>query len=79
MKYVIKRSEAAHKKYVAILEDGRRVNFGDKRYEQYKDSTPLKLYSHLDHGDPKRRANFLSRMGKARPYSANWLAQKYLW
>jgi hypothetical protein len=79
MRYTLERSAAAHKKYVAILSNGRRVHFGDTRYQQYRDSTPLQLYSHLDHGDPKRRASFLSRMGKAVPYSANWFAQKYLW
>jgi hypothetical protein len=77
--YTIKRSAAAHKKYAAVFSDGRRVNFGDTRYQHYEDRTPLKLYSHLDHHDPKRRANFLSRMGKPSPYSAKWFAIKYLW
>ena len=79
MKYTIERSRAKHKKYAAILEDGRRVNFGDTRYEQYKDQTPLKLFSKLDHLDPKRRASFLARHGPAKPYSANWLSQRFLW
>lgn len=32
-----------------------KVNFGDKRYQQYKDKTPIKLYSNLDHLNVKRR------------------------
>jgi hypothetical protein len=28
------------KKYTAILPNGKKVHFGDKRYEQYKDSVP---------------------------------------
>ena len=73
-------SRRKHKKYDAILPDGRRVAFGDKRYEQFKDSTPLKAYKHLDHGDPKRRANYLARHGKdAKLHTAGWFATKYLW
>lgn len=87
--YTFKRfekSNAKNKKYVAILErkaDGRtvRVNFGDKRYQQYKDSTPLKLYKHLDHGDKKRRSNYIARHSKDinKPYSPSWFSLKYLW
>ena len=42
----IELSRTKHKKYAAILPSGRRVNFGDKRYEQFKDATPLKAYQH---------------------------------
>ena len=79
MKYTIERSRAKHKKYVAVFADGRRVHFGDDRYEQYEDKTPLRLFSHLDHRDPKRRASFLARHGKPVVYSANWFSQKFLW
>jgi hypothetical protein len=40
------------------------IHFGDNRYEQYKDSTPLKLYSHLNHGDKVRRRNYFIRHSK---------------
>ena len=40
--YTIQKSKVKHKKYTAILKDGKKVHFGDNRYEQYKDSTPLK-------------------------------------
>lgn len=46
-----------------ILPSGKKVSFGDKRYQHYKDQTPLKLYSHLDHLDPKRRASYRARHG----------------
>jgi hypothetical protein len=46
------------KKYQAILPDGKKVNFGDQRYEHFKDRVPKrlggKLWSHLDHKDPDR-------------------------
>ncbi len=49
------KSNVKYKKYKAILPNGKTVNFGDTRYEQYEDKTPLKLYSNLDHHDKKRR------------------------
>ena len=53
------------KKYTAILPNGRKVHFGHKDYQQYKDSVPIKLgggiWSHLDHLDPKRRKNYQKR------------------
>ena len=62
------------KKYKVIVyttKDGelkkvKTVNFGDQRYEQYKDSTPLKLYTKLNHGDKERRKNYQSRAGNIR-------------
>ena len=76
----IEVSRRKDKKYDAILPDGRRVPFGDKRYEQWKDTTPLKAFSHLDHGDPKRRASYFARHGRdAEKHSAKYFASKYLW
>ena len=73
-------SRRKDKKYDALLPDGRRVPFGDKRHEQWKDTTPLKAYQHLDHGDPKRRANYFARHGRdAEKHSAKYFAHKYLW
>lgn len=66
-----------------------KVNFGHTDYQQYKDSTPLKLYKHLNHGDNNRRKNYLSRSGGIRnksgkltkndPESANYWSIRYLW
>jgi hypothetical protein len=56
-----------HKKYTAIIiniktKKIRKIHFGDNRYQQYKDRTPLKLYKHKDHYDRKRMQNYYSRM-----------------
>ena len=55
-----RKSTRKNKKY-DVKYNGVWISFGDRRYSQYKDSTPLKLYSDLDHGDKKRRANYLAR------------------
>ena len=80
------RSKTMNKKYDAIIEDKitkrqQRVPFGDNRYEQYRDSTGLKLYSRLDHNDPKRRADYKARHEKTRhkKFSASWYADTFLW
>lgn len=80
------KSHLPAKKYNAILErisTGAisRVPFGATGYEQYKDSTGLGIYSHLDHLDKSRRRNYISRHSKDnnRPFSASWLSLNYLW
>jgi len=68
------------KKYAATLPDGKKVHFGDKRYPQYKDQTPVKAYKHLDHGDPARRENYYSRHGReAKKHSPKDFSHRYLW
>lgn len=67
-----------NKKYTAILPNGRRVSFGDKRYQQYYDK--IGVYSWLNHYDKKRRALYRARHGtNPKKYSAGWFALKYLW
>ena len=79
-KITFEKSDRQFKKYKAILPDGKTVHFGDKRYEQFKDSTPLKLYSNMDHHDAKRRELYYKRHGKDYPkYSAYYFSKKYLW
>jgi len=80
------KAKALNKKYSAILEDSKtgrtkRVNFGDSRYEQFKDSTGLGLYSHKDHNDPIRRRNYQARHAKTAlvKWSPSWFSMKYLW
>lgn len=81
------KSKAKHKKYAAILENKqtgavRTLNFGDTRFQQYKDSTGLGLYSNLNHGDKKRRSNYRARHAKdIKPgyYSSGQMAYDYLW
>ena len=73
------------KKYVAILQNKKtniikKIPFGDQRYSQYKDSTGLNLYSHLDHLDKKRRALYYARFGKDAPlYSPKYWSHRFLW
>lgn len=37
------------------------VHFGDARYRQYKDTTPLKIWNYLDHNDWERKQRYLAR------------------
>jgi len=82
MDFVFKRSNRKNKKY-AVQVDGQNkwIHFGHTSYEQYKDSTPLKLYSHLNHSDEERRANYKRRHDATRhkKYSASWFADRFLW
>ena len=86
------KSNRKNKKYLAVILFNGKLkmeHFGDRRYEQFKDSTGLGLYSHLDHGDLKRRKNYFLRhsgvptkkeaMLKEKPGTAKWLSHKYLW
>jgi hypothetical protein len=92
------KSKKEGKKYNAVLirrtpnpnkKTGRevRVPFGDKNYEQYKDTTGLGLYSHLNHLDSKRRTAYRIRHakdGKALPskegyYSPGAFSMSVLW
>ncbi len=76
-----------NKKYKVVIYKSKKkwktIQFGDNRYEQYRDSTPLKLYSHLDHLDKKRRKNYKARHGKKGfqniKYTPAWFSWNYLW
>tara|TARA_R110002012_G_scaffold309269_1_gene516173 strand:+ start:113 stop:370 length:258 start_codon:yes stop_codon:yes gene_type:complete len=59
------KSTAKNKKYsVYVMKNGKKklIHFGDSRYGQFKDK--LGEYSHLDHGDPKRKKNYYARHKK---------------
>ncbi len=72
-------STRKNKKYM-VEYNGKMIHFGQLPYEHYKDSTPLKLYSHLDHKDKDRRKRYYDRMGKTTDKSsAKYWANKYLW
>lgn len=80
-----KKSNTKHKKYDAILMNKKTkkiktVSFGDNRYEQYKDGA-LGIYSHLDHGDLKRRASYRARHDgeQNNKFSSGYFSYKYLW
>ena len=58
----------------------RTIQFGHSDYGQYKDTTPLKLYSSKNTLDKKKRKAYFSRHPTNYPrYSADWLSKKYLW
>ena len=78
-------SEQKNKKYNAILRhtSGRlkRIPFGDKRYQHFRDSTGLGVYSNLDHGDIKRQMNYLKRHANTKDnlFSSSYFSANYLW
>lgn len=75
------------KKYCAHLSNGRKVCFGAKGYQHYRDRTPKSKgggrYHHLDHKDSSRRSSYRARHGaqgyNKRVNSPSYLAWKYLW
>lgn len=78
-------SKTQGKKYDAILKNKttgqeKRVPFGAKGYEQYKDKA-LGRYSNLDHKDAKRRKAYRDRhQGEQnKKFSSGYFAWKYLW
>jgi hypothetical protein len=82
--FYIKKSSRKNKKYDIYTQDENKykylLSFGDNRYEQYKDSTPLKEYSNLNHSDEKRRANYYKRHGfTVDRKTAKYWSNKYLW
>lgn len=56
------------------------LSFGDARYDHYKDSTKLKLWSHLDHNDENRKRLYYARHGETDDInSARWWSNRFLW
>lgn len=81
-----RKSQTAGKKYDAILEQKktkriRHVPFGDIKSSHFRDVTPLKLYSHLNHNNKERRESFRARHGENAKYkySSAWFSTRYLW
>lgn len=80
-------------KYTVILPDGKRVSFGHKSYQHYRDSVPRNLgggiWSKLNHNDPTRRASYRARHGALMckngkkcitvKYSPAWFSYYFLW
>ena len=87
------------KKYTAHVKDKktkkvRKIHFGDVRYQQYKDRTPLKLYANKNHGTRKRMENYFNKHSGEKNrkkaikkekkkskgyYNAKILSHEYLW
>ena len=84
-KLKFEKSDKPYKKYKVTFTDpdtkrDKTVHFGDSRYEQFRDSTPLKLYKHLDHNDPTRRALYYKRHPKDYGFgTADYFSKTYLW
>jgi len=60
------KSSNPDKKYMVIVQDlnsgkNRTIHFGASAYEQYKDRSPIKLYSKKNHSNKKRQMNYYSR------------------
>lgn len=86
-RFTFRRSLRKDKKYDVVFDDGSYISFGaikrnGEPYQQFKDSTPLKLFSAYDHGDKERRLRYYARHGSmesAKPYSPDWFSKRYLW
>ena len=89
-----------NKKYTAVVEDivtkkTRKISFGASGYQQFRDSTKLRLYSDGDHRDVLRRKKYFSRHSGGRTtksaalayekkksggrYTAKILSHSFLW
>lgn len=71
-------SLSKNKKYDVYI-DGKRISFGDNRYQQYKDR--IGYYKDLDHLDKQRRLRYQQRhqndnLDKLGPAFFSW---NYLW
>ncbi len=85
--YTYSLSDNKNKKLKVVV-DGKTIHFGDSRYEHYKDKTGL-LPKSQNHGDEKRRTDYLTRSSKIKdkdgnltvnnPKSANYHSVRILW
>jgi len=85
-KYTYEKSTRKDKKLMTVV-DGKKVHFGFPKMQQFKDKTGI--WSKLDHGDPKRRKNYLTRtagiknksgkLTKDDPSSPNYHSRRILW
>ena len=81
------KSPIKFKKYRAILINKKTkktvsLDFGDNRYEQYKDSTGIGLYTYKNHDNKQRRKNYRSRHRgflKDGHYSPGYFSFYFLW
>lgn len=86
-KYDYKLSTKKGKKLMVEV-NGRTIHFGDISMEHFKDATGL-LPKRLNHGDEKRRKNYLTRsagiknksgkLTKDDPNSPNYHSRRILW
>ena len=84
-----KKSTRKGKKYMVMTPSKKWIHFGSLSNEHYKDTTPLKLYTYLDHNDETRRAAYLARakgiknkkgeLTYLNKNSANYYSINFLW
>ena len=78
--YTFKKSTRKNKKYDVYKNGKYLLSFGSNINKHYRDTTPLKSYSHLDHNDKKRRELYYKRFGKtAKKDTAKWFSHNFLW
>ena len=85
-RYDYQKSTAKGKKLMVTV-NGRRIHFGAKNMEHYKDKTGI--WKEKDHGDETRRKSYLARAKGIKdkegrltwkdPESANYHAVRILW
>ena len=86
---IFKKSTRKNNKYMVLTPNNKWIHFGHKKYKHFKDTTGLKLYSHLDHNDKERKKRYLARATKIKnksgqltkddKESSNYYAITYLW
>ena len=89
MKYEFFKSARKNKKYKVVIykkdKKIKTIHFGGIKkdgtpYPQFKDTTPLKLYSKYDTNDKERRTLYYKRHKKDYgKLSADYFSKKYLW
>ena len=89
MKPKFTKSNRSGKKYSVITPSGKKIHFGATGYSQYKDTTGLGVYSHLNHLDKNRRKKYKMRHEKIRTQNGklaykdkeqpSYYAYHYLW
>lgn len=81
------KSKVKNKKYTAYIKNKSndkiyKINFGDSRYEHYKDNTGSGFWSSKDHNDKERRKRYRARhltyLNK-NEYSPAYFSWFYLW
>ena len=85
----IRRSKKKNKKYEVTFLDGTKLDFGDTRYQHYKDRTKYKYYKKDDHLNLDRRKSYLARASQIKdkngnltrnnPKSPNFYSLRLLW
>lgn len=88
-KPVFHKSNRKGKKYMVKSPSGKIIHFGSSKMQQFRDSTGLGLYSHLDHNDETRRKRYLARAKGIKnkkgeltwndKNSANYYSVHFLW